>query len=413
MHLSSDSSGGSAPEHATLKSWLAVLSVSLGAFVLVTAEFLPIGLLTNIATSLKVSDGMAGLMVSIPGIVAAIAAPVMTITAGRVDRRILVLGLMTLLATSSFIASIAPNFTVMLMARVLFGVSLGGFWSIAVTLGGRLVPKSSMARATTIIMAGISIATVAGVPVGKVIADFSSWRIAFAVIGVVVLLAGTVQLFVLPKLPAPPAPGVRQLTDLLRHPDARLGLLTVALVIAGHFGAYTYVTPFLKQNPQITPSFVSSLLLAYGVAGIIGNFAGGAAAGRNLRVTIGTVIILLAGSIALLPFFNGHVVGTSAMLLIWGLAFGAVPITLQLWVFKAAPEALEGGAALLTSTFQVFIALGSVLGGRLVDLYGTSAVLWAGGGTAALAMVIVVISRPQAKTQEIPAENLEACEGEF
>lgn len=414
MHPSSDSSAdSSAPEQATLKSWLAVLSVSLGAFVLVTAEFLPIGLLTNIARSLKVTDGVAGLMVSIPGIVAAFAAPIMTITAGRVDRRILVLGLMSVLAISSFIAAIAPNFTVMLMARVLFGISLGGFWSIAITLGGRLVPKSSMARATTIIMAGISIATVAGVPVGKVIADVSSWRIAFAVIGVVVLAAGAVQLFVLPKLPAPPAPGVRQLTALLHHPDARLGLLTVALVIAGHFGAYTYVTPLLKQNPQITPSFISSLLLAYGAAGIIGNFAGGAAAGRNLRVTIGTVIVLLAGSIALLPFFNGNIIGTSAMILIWGLAFGAVPITLQLWVFKAAPEALEGGAALLTSTFQVFIALGSVLGGRLVDAYGTSAVMWAAGGTAALATLIVVMSRPQVKTQEIAPEDLEACEGEL
>jgi len=409
MHVPTSDSGSPSPEHATLKSWLAVLSVSLGAFVLVTSEFLPIGLLTNISGSLGVSAGMAGLMVSVPGIVAAFAAPALTILASRVDRRVLLLSLMALLAVSSFISAIAPDFKVMLAARVLFGISLGGFWSNAIALGGRLVPKASMVRATTIIMAGISIATVAGVPVSKVVADFLGWRTAFSVIGIVVLLAGAVQWWALPRLPAPKAPGFLQFTHLLRHPDARLGLATVALVIAGHFGAYTYVTPFLKQNPQMGPGYISSLLLAFGVAGIFGNFIGGAAAGRNLRGTIGVVVILLAASIMLLPATGMNVASTSALILCWGLAFGAAPIVLQLWVFKAAPEAMEGGAALLTSTFQVFIALGSVLGGQVVDHLGTSAVMWSGGGVAALAIFIVLTSRHQPAAKE--AEDPQVCGG--
>jgi len=400
MHVSPVSADPGAPEKATLKHWFAVLSVSLGAFVLVTSEFLPIGLLTNISGALGVSDGVAGLMVSIPGIVAAFAAPALTVIASRVDRRILLLSLMALLAVSSFIAAYAPNFQIMIAARVLFGISLGGFWSNAIALGGRLVPKASMVRATTIIMAGISIATVAGVPVGKVIADFLGWRTAFSVIGGVVLLAGAVQWWALPKLPAPKAPGFLQFTQLLRHPDARLGLATVALVIAGHFGAYTYVTPFLKQNPHMNAGFISSLLLAFGAAGIFGNFIGGAAAGKNLRKTIGVVIVLLAASITLLPSGGTNVLATSSLVLLWGLAFGAVPIVLQLWVFKAAPEAMEGGAALLTSTFQVFIALGSVLGGQVVDHLGTSSVMWFGGAVSGLALFIVLLSRARPKETE-------------
>lgn len=398
-----------APEQATLKAWLAVLSVSLGAFVLVTSEFLPIGLLTNISSALKVSDGLAGLMVSVPGIVAAIAAPTLTIVASKVDRKVLILSLMSLLAISSFIAAAAPNFTVMLAARVLFGISLGGFWSNAISLGGRLVPKASMVRATTLIMAGISIATVAGVPVSKVIADFLGWRTAFNVIGGVILVTGVVQWWALPKLPAPKAPGFLQFTHLLRHPDARLGLATVALVIAGHFGAYTYVTPYLKQNPQMGPGYISSLLLAFGAMGILGNFIGGACAGKNLRGTIGIVISLLAAAIIMLPFTGNHVVFTSLMILCWGLAFGAIPIVLQLWVFKAAPEAMEGGAALLTSTFQVFIALGSVMGGQIVDHYGTSVVMWVGGGVSALALFIVLISK--APHQSRSSGDAQICEG--
>jgi predicted MFS family arabinose efflux permease len=407
MHIPSASSGPTQPEQATLKSWLAVFSVSLGAFVLVTSEFLPIGLLTNISGALGVSDGVAGLMVSVPGIVAAIAAPALTVLASRVDRRVLLLSLMVLLAVSSFISAFAPDFKVMLVARVLFGISLGGFWSNAIALGGRLVPKASMVRATTIIMAGISIATVAGVPVSKVVADFLGWRTAFSVIGGVVLAAGAVQWWALPNLPAPKAPGFLQFTQLLRHPDARLGLVTVALVIAGHFGAYTYVTPFLKQNPQMGAGYISSLLLAFGAAGIAGNFIGGAAAGRNLRGTIGTVITLLAASIVLLPYTGMNVAATSALILCWGLAFGAVPIVLQLWVFKAAPEAMEGGAALLTSTFQVFIALGSVLGGQVVDQLGVPAVMWCGGGVSALAIIVVLMSRHQPGVKG--AESAQTC----
>lgn len=381
------------PERSALESWLAVISVALGAFVVVTSEFLPIGLLTHIAAGLHVSDGTAGLMITIPGLVAAVAAPLLTIAVGRMDRRTVVLGLIALLAVSNVIAATAPNFGVMLLGRVLFGVSLGGFWTVAVTLGARLVPAASLARATTIILAGISFATVIGVPIGSVIASALGWRAAFVVLGIVAVVVGFAQLFVLPSLPPPPAPGLHQLTHLLRHADARLGLLTVALMIAGHFAAYTYVTPFLKENPAITPGFLSALLLAYGVAGIVGNFAGGTLAARYLRPTLGGVVALLAGSILLLPFVHGSLAAITTLLVIWGLAFGALPISLQLWVFKAAPEALEGGAALLVSTFQIFIALGSVLGGRIVDASGTSAVMWVGGGIALSALTIVALSR--------------------
>jgi predicted MFS family arabinose efflux permease len=378
---------------SALKSWLAVLSVSLGAFVFVTSEFLPIGLLTQISAGLHVSDGTAGLMVTIPGLIATFAAPVMTIGAGRVDRRILMLGLTALLVASNLTCALARNFPVMLVGRVMFGMTVGGFWTIAVTLGSRLVPKPMMTRATTIIAAGISIATVLGVPAGTLIAGFAGWRTAFAAIGGVALLAGLAQLFVLPPLPPPPAPGIRQLTHLLRHADARLGLLTIAFVIAGHFAAYTYVTPFLKQNASITPGYLSTLLLAYGVAGIVGNFVGGAAVARNLRSTVTGVVALMAGAILLLPLVRGHQPGVTILLVTWGLAFGAMPISFQLWVFKAAPEALEGGAALMVSTFQIFIALGSVVGGRVVDAFGTSAVMLGGGGAAVVGLVLVRLSR--------------------
>ncbi|EIQ01783.1 arabinose efflux permease family protein [Opitutaceae bacterium TAV1] len=381
------------PHRSSLQSWLAVLSVALGAFVVVTSEFLPIGLLTDIAAGLHVSDGTAGLMVTIPGLVAALAAPVMAVAAGKVDRRTLVLSLITLLVVSNLVATLAPGFAVMLVARVLFGITLGGFWTVAVALGSQLVPPASMARATTIILAGISIATVIGVPAGALIANFAGWRFAFALVGSIALVVGVAQFFLLPSIRPKQVLGVRQITHLLRNADARNGLFTVAFVIAGHFAAYTYIAPFLKQQTGVNPGMLSTLLLAYGVAGIVGNFAGGAAAARDLRRTLVTVILLMATAILLLPVVGLSPAGASVLVIAWGLTFGAMPVALQLWVFKSAPDALEGGAAMMVSVFQIFIAIGSVAGGIVVDHFGTPAVMWGAGAVSLTALAMVRLSR--------------------
>jgi predicted MFS family arabinose efflux permease len=407
----SSKSISSPPHDSLVKSWLAVLSISLGSFILVTSEFLPIGLLTQISPTLHISDGMAGLMVTIPAIVAAFAGPTMAVVAGHLDRRTLVLGFLALLVVSNLGSAFAPNLAVMLAARVLFGVSLAGFWTIAVTLGNRLVPKAHMARATTFILAGVSLATVLGVPAGTVIAAYAGWRAAFVVSGMAALLVGITQLFVLPSIPPPPSTGISQLTACLRHVDVRLGLLTVALVVAGHFAAYTYVRPFLEATPGVSAGMVSTVLLLYGVAGVIGNFVGGAAAGRNLRYTITSVVGLMGVSFFLLPFVHAHLYGVIFLIATWGLSFGAMPICLNLWVFKAAPEALEGGAALLIATFQVFIALGSVFGGHIVDNFGTSAVMWAAGFATLAGLVSISLSKHSqtpASTSVVPKPDL-AC----
>ncbi|WP_438482185.1 MFS transporter [Oleiharenicola lentus] len=389
---------------STLKTWLAVLSVSLGAFIVVTSEFLPIGLLTQIASGLNISAGTAGLLVTVPGLVAAVTAPLLTIFAGRLDRRFLVLALLGLLVVANILAALAPNLTVMLIARVVFGISLGGFWTVAVTLGARLMPEN-VARGTTFILAGVSIATVAGVPAGTFLAGFAGWRTAFGALAGTATLVAIVQLFVLPALPSTRRFGAGELARLLSHVDARLGLLTIAFAIAGHFAAYTYVTPFLLESGRISSSLVGTLLFVFGFAGIIGNFAGGALAGRNLRATLVGVIVLLAGSVLLMPLFGRHPAGATALLVVWGLAFGALPISLQLWVFKAAPGELEGGAALVVSTFQIFIALGSVAGGRIVDAFGSSTVMLAGGATALVALWVISLSKHKPARNAAPSAS--------
>ncbi|NRQ33315.1 MFS transporter [Nonomuraea sp. NN258] len=363
-----------AQSSAVQPRWLAVFSVAVGTFALVTSEMLPVGLLTSIAATLGVSDGTAGLMMSAPGLVAAISAPVLAIATRRFDRRLTLLALMALLAVSNLAGAIAPDYPVMLAARVLGGVSIGGFWAFAAGLGTRLAPERSVGRATSIIMAGVSVASVLGVPAATFISSFAGWRSAFAAMGVLALILLAVLAVTLPPMPGADS---HRSGERLSWPLKAVVLATV-LIVTAHFAAYTYVRPFLEQVAHADPGLVSVALLLYGVAGVTGNFVAGSWAARNPK----PVLIVLAGLIALataaLP-----VLGTPLfVLVVWGLGYGGVGVTLQLWIMR------HGGGELATavyvSAFNLSIGLGSFVGGRVVDGISTSAVMWTGAILALL-----------------------------
>lgn len=158
------------PEHnqqSVTQQWLAILSVAVGAFALVTSEFLPVGVLNDVASDLGISAGLAGLMVTLPGIMAALAAPLISVGVGALDRRYLLIGLTLIMIIANTIVAYAVDFNLLLVGRVLLGVSIGGFWATAIALSGRLAPDGmGVAKANSIIMAGVTLATVVGVPVG-------------------------------------------------------------------------------------------------------------------------------------------------------------------------------------------------------------------------------------------------------
>ena len=379
---------------ASAKAWLAVLSVSLGAFASVTTEFLPVGLLPAIARDLHVSDGVAGLMITVPGVAAAIAAPAVTIFSGRLDRRRLLWLLMAMLVLSNALSAVAPNFAVMLLGRLLLGIALGGFWAIAASLAGRLVPQHHAGRALAMILAGISVGTIVGVPAGVVIAGAVGWRGTFGLVGVVAAGVLVKQFVVLPSLPTATAVRLSHLTGLFRHRAACVGLLAGAFVINGQFAAYTYVTPFLEQVAKVTAAQLGSILLGFGLAGFVGNFIAGFTADRFLRRTFATLIVLMAGGALLLPVLGHSPTAAGAVLLVWGVGFGALPMCVQLWTMKSAPEAPESASAVLVCVFQVCIALGAGWGGRLVDTTSTSAVMFAGGSVMVIGLVTLLVGGP-------------------
>jgi DHA1 family purine ribonucleoside efflux pump-like MFS transporter len=384
--------GPAESDERTEPAWGAVVSLALGVFGLVTAEFLPASLLTPMARDLGVSEGIAGQAVTATAIVGAIAAPTMAIITRRMDRRLVMWMLSSFLIVSNLLAAFASSLPMLLIARVILGVALGGFWAMSAAMALRLVPMRLMPRAMSIILTGVSLATVTAAPVGAYVGDVWGWRTAFMIATIVGGMALLVQLVTIPRLPPVGVASFRTLLEVLERPSIRLALLVVLLVASGHFAGFTYVRPFLEKVPVLHIETISLVLLAYGIGGFFGNIVGGIVAERSLKAAVALAPLLIAVAAASMLMLGASPTIAAASVAVWGFAFGAVPVGLQSWLVRAAPDQAESAGGLMVATFQIAIALGAVFGGLLVDNAGVASA-FAYCGAATLLAAIVVFAR--------------------
>lgn len=375
----------------TKAAWAAVVSLMLGAFSQVTAEFLPASLLTPIARDLGVSVGAAGQVVTATSLVGIIAGLAMTILTRAMDRRLVLWLLTVLLFVSNLLSATASNLTMLLFARVLLGISLSGFWAMATATAMRLVPADALPRAISLIFSGVSIATVSAAPIGAYLGDLWGWRNVFLLAAVVSAVVLVFQMLTLPRLPPLTSPDVRTLFVLMRRPSVRLVMIAIVVSISGHFAGFTYVRHFLEQVPQLPVTAISLVLLAYGVGGFFGNFAGGAlvARGAKLAIVTGSATIAVLAAVLFVFGASGLVAGIAVGL--WGFAFGVLPVGFQTWMVRVASDEAESAGGLLVSAFQVAITVGAVAGGILVDGFGPfGAVGYLAAATLAGALLVLL-----------------------
>ncbi|MBV4474759.1 MULTISPECIES: MFS transporter [Pseudomonas] len=370
------------------RDWLSVYSVALGAFAFVTTEYLPVGILPQIADSLNVTVGVAGLMVTVPGIVAAVSAPVVLLGAGRMNRRQLLLLLTLLLVIANLISAVSPSLPILLLGRALVGIALGGFWAVAIAAAGRLVNAANAAKATALIFAGITVATVFGVPLGTFVSTLFSWRISLALTAGLALLALAAQVLTLPSLPSSEGLKVRTLLAYLSRSNALRSMLLLGAVVAAHFAAYTYIAPFLGQQAGFSPSAITAILLGFGLVGMLANFTMAGTITTHLRASLAAVVLLMVIAQLALPQLQGWAV--SLAVLLWGVAYGAIPLGVSSWMQLTSPKLPEASSAMLVTTFQVAIASGSLFGGLVVDHTGVASVLWLGAGVGLLGLLVLL-----------------------
>jgi predicted MFS family arabinose efflux permease len=381
------------------RSAAAVLSLSLGCFSFVSTELMPVGVLPGLATGLGVSLGAAGYLVTIFALMVALtAAPLTSLFAG-LHRKALMAGLLAVCCIGNLVTFLAPGYGVVFIGRIMVAAAIGVFWSTAVVTAVHLVSARHAVRATSIVFAGVSLATVLGIPAGTVLGDMYGWRSVFAALCILSMAVFVLVAWSVPAVRISRTTRRGALACVLASRSLLAVFGITALAVTGNFLAYTYVAPYLEQVAGQNASRISMLLLVYGAAGVVANFAVGPLASRAPRTGLAWMTALLAASLACMKAATTHPASLVAVLAAWGAAYGALPVLLQTLVFKEASK-IEGGADAATSinvsVFNAAIGLGSLLGGLLVNLSGPRPIpyLAAGFALAGLAAILATRQRP-------------------
>ena len=377
---------------------LALFALTLSAFAIGTTEFVIVGLIPTIAEQLNVSLPSAGLLVSLYALGVAIGAPILTALTGKLPRKWLLVGLMALFTAGNLLAWQAPGYESLIVARILTGLAHGVFFSVGSTIATGLVAKEKAASAIAIMFSGLTVALVTGVPLGTWIGQVFGWRETFLVVSALGVIAMAGSLLLIPNnLPKGAASSIREQLAVLTKKPLLMVYAKTALGYGGAFTAFTFLAPILQQVSGFGANAVSLILLVYGVSVAVGNIWGGRLAGKMvaqpaLKLMFGGLALILL----MLTFTAPHPVLAVFTVLVWGaFAFGNVP-GLQVLVVKQAgihtPNAVDVASGLNIAAFNVGIALGSVVGGFVVEHLGLMHTPWIGALIVLLAYGLTHVS---------------------
>jgi predicted MFS family arabinose efflux permease len=381
-----------APSQAERIRYGALIVMMLLSFLLVTAEFLPNGMLTEMADGLGVTPGQAGQTVTVTALVGLIVAPTVGMVFPRLDRRSLLVWMALAAAASNLIVAIAPNLILVLLARFLLGAALSTFWSMSITVAVRVAGPERLGRAVMFTSAGTSLATVAGVPVGVILSELMDWRAVFAIAGIVTGLLAIALRAMLPPVPPAQVSSFALLLDTIRRPGVGLGLAGHVLVVLGHFLAYTYVRVALERMPDVDASTIVMLLALFGIGGLLGNLSIGLIIDRTFRLFSVLTPAVIAVTLAAVILLSGSVAGVGIAVFVWGFFFASWLIIVNTWVGHRMPDRLEAGGSLVVVGFQAAIMVAAGVGGILVDSVGVEPSYALGAAALAAGAVLFAVS---------------------
>lgn len=373
--------------------WGGIWAMTLCVFALIASEFMPVSLLTPMASDLKVSEGMAGQGIAISGAFAVLTSLSVSKLAGGMNRKTLLLSLTGLMCLSGAIIALAPNYAIYMLGRALIGVVVGGFWSMSAATAMQLVPTDQVPRALAIFNGGNALATVVAAPLGSYLGAIVGWRGAFFCLVPVALIAFVWQCFSLPSMPAKPrAPGSGNVFRLFKNRPVTLGMLAVGVFFMGQFALFTYLRPFLETVTLVDVSTLSLMLLTLGVAGFIGTTVIGRFLKRGFYRTLIVIPMVMAVIAVTLIALGAREAAVFALLGLWGLVATAAPVGWWTWVARTLPQDAEAGGGLMVAVIQLAIALGSTVGGVLFDSSGYQSTFAVSAGLLLAAAILACLT---------------------
>ncbi|TKT74364.1 MFS transporter [Aquamicrobium sp. LC103] len=376
-----------------ISTWLSVVSLTFGSFALISSELLPMAVLTPMAADLGVTEGAAGQAVTLTALFAGIAAPTVALIIGRLDRKLINLALCALVIASNIAVAFTSDYFVLLVARMLLGVAIGGFFALAGATVVRLVTMEDMGKGMSIVFMGLSAGLVVAPALATLIGEAFGWRAAFTAAAGCGLLALLLQIVCLPSVPATNATSLSSLFGLLKRRPVRVGLVVGLLFFGGEVSGFTFMRPYLETSGKLDPTAIAAVLLTLGLASLAGSGIAGVFADRMLRDGFGATFLVLAIATVGLLTLDSAYIAILVFAAAWGIAIGAGPVMTQTWMGRAAPDQLEGVGGLFLAVIQFGVTLGAIAGGIAMDLVGTSAPLYVTATCAILAAVLIATQR--------------------
>ncbi|GAB2582830.1 MFS transporter [Paractinoplanes abujensis] len=397
----------------------ALAALGASAFFYVTAETIPVGLLPEIARGLDVPESDVGLLLTSYAVVAGVSTIPLTALTMRVARHKLIAITMAIFVVSQAAATFAPTFEILAGARLVCALAHGVFWSVIGPVTARLAPPGQAGRATALVFVGNSLAIVLGVPLGTALGQWLGWRAAIGAVTLGGAICVLLLLRVLPKLPprphdlgTRPAAQLRAAVAIVRNPQVALLCLITAVLVIGHFAAYTYIAPLVRRDAGLEGAGLSLLLLGYGAVGLVTNFA----VGRHVDRRPGTVLVALLSVLAVAAGLLAPVLGlvpTVIVTLLWGGAFTAIPVILAAGPLRIAPRARDAASALYVVAFQIGIGGGALLGERMVRAGHLGVLPLVTAGLAVTAVVLVLTAGRRVFPARLSEEDHDRTEAQL
>ncbi|WJV56169.1 MFS transporter [Prodigiosinella aquatilis] len=365
--------------------------LSLAAIVFVTAELLPIGVLTEIGETYNESAGSIGLIVTGYAWVVAISAVFITSLLIGVERKRLLLILLLAFSISNLIVSQTSDLFVLYFGRIIGAFAHGVFWSIVGPMAVKIVPQGGKSRAMAIVFGGIAIASVIAVPLGTFISQKVGWQLAFLWLAISSLMIMLVIIYTMPTMQLEKNDKDTSLLGLLTRPYLRRLFPVTALAICGHFCAFTYIGPILEDAVYISHDHLPLFLLSFGIFGVIGNVSSGLIPDKKLVFFTLFSFVLMVISIVLLTYFSKNRVILSYLFFgLWGMGICLITVTLQSIVLNLAPDAGARASSIHVAMFNTGIGSGAFIGGVIINYWGAGITAIAGSVLFLVAFFILL-----------------------
>ena len=391
---------------------IALWALTISAFAIGTTEFVIMGLLPEVAANLGVGLSAAGMLVTGYALGVFVGAPLVTATTGKLPRKTLLVALMVVFVIGNLLCAVAPDYTVLMIGRVVASFSHGAFFGVGSVVATSLVPKEKQASAIALMFTGLTVANVLGVPFGTWLGQMYGWRATFwavTAIGVVALAATSL---LVPRSQGGEEADFGRELRVLARPQVMLGLLMTVLGFGGVFAAFTYITPILTDISGFPAAAVSPILLLFGLGLVIGNLLGGKLADKKLMLTLVGSLIALAAVLVLFGLTNENKIASLIGVGLMGMAAFATVPPLQMRVLEKATGAPNLASSANIAAFNLGNAAGAWLGGLTIDHGpGLHAVPYVAALLPIAGIVVAMVSwKMDGKTSAVRGNSsVEAC----